>query len=81
MKATSAIAQYDAVTYDETYSTTVAPISESNDAIGDKVGVAQYAISSGEYGWLQIYGACTMNVLASCASAAARCVLALARRR
>lgn len=68
VKASSAIAQYDVVTFDETYTTTVAPLSTSNDARGDLVGVAPVAIASGSYGWLQIYGPCVMNVLASCAA-------------
>jgi hypothetical protein len=68
VKASSAIAQYDCVTYDETYNTTVAPVSTSNDARGDKVGVAPVAIASGSYGWLQVFGPCTMNVKASCAA-------------
>lgn len=68
VKASSAIAQYDVVTYDETYITTVAPVSLSNDARGDLIGVAPVAIASGSYGWLQIYGPCVMNVLASCAA-------------
>lgn len=68
VKATSAIAQYDVCTFDETYAGVVAPLSTSNDARGDLVGVAPVAIASGSYGWLQIYGVCTMNVLASCAA-------------
>lgn len=68
VKASAAIAQYDVVTFDETYNTTVAPLSTSNDARGDMVGVAPVAVASGEYGWVQIYGPCTMNVLASCAA-------------
>ena len=66
VKATSAIAQYDVVTFDETFITTVAPVSTSNDARGDLIGVAPVAIASGSYGWVQIYGPCTMNVKASC---------------
>lgn len=68
VKASANIAQYDVVTYDETYQTTVAPLGTANDARGDKVGVAPVAIASGSYGWLQIEGPCTMNVLASCAA-------------
>ena len=68
VKASGAILQYDVVTYDETYNTVVAPVSTSNDARGDKIGVAAVAFASGEYGWLQVYGPCTMNVLASCAA-------------
>jgi hypothetical protein len=66
VKATATIVQYDVVTYDETYITTVAPVQTSNAARGDKLGVAAAAFSSGEYGWLQIYGPCTLNVLGSC---------------
>jgi hypothetical protein len=66
VKASSAIAQYDVVTFDETFITTVAPVSTSNDARGDLIGVAPVAIASGSYGWVQIYGPCTMNVKASC---------------
>lgn len=68
VKASAAISQYDVVTFDETFNTTVAPLSTSNDARGDKVGVAPVAFASGDYGWLQVYGPCTMNVLASCAA-------------
>lgn len=68
VKASAAITQYDAVTYDETFQTVVAPVSTSNDAGGDKVGVAGVAFASGEYGWLQIYGPAVVNALASCAA-------------
>lgn len=65
VKASASIGQYDVVTFDETWNTTVAPVSTSNDARGDKIGVAAANIASGEYGWLQVYGPCTMNVKAS----------------
>jgi hypothetical protein len=69
VKATSAIAASDVVTFDQTASTTVAPLGTANDARGSRVGVAPVAIASGSYGWVQIYGAVTaMNVLASCAA-------------
>lgn len=66
VKATSAISQYDTVTYDETFITAVAPVTTSNAARGDKLGVASVAFASGDYGFLQIYGPCTINVAASC---------------
>ena len=66
VKASAAIALYDVVTYDETFTTVVAPLGTANDARGDKIGVAAVAFASADYGWLQIYGPCTMNVLASC---------------
>lgn len=68
VKASSAIAQYDVVTFDETYTTVVAPVSTSNAARGDKIGVAPVAIASASYGWVQTFGPCTMNVKASCAA-------------
>lgn len=67
VQASAAIAQYDVVVYDETYTTLAAPVSTSNDARGDKLGVAAVAFADNEYGWLQVYGPCTLNVLASCA--------------
>lgn len=69
VKASSAIALYDVCTIDPaTFITTVAPLGTANDGRGNYTGVAAVAIASGSYGWLQVYGACTMNVLASCAA-------------
>lgn len=69
VKASSSIAQYDVCTIDPaTYTTTVAPLGTANDARGNYIGVAPVAIASASYGWLQIFGPCTMNVLASCAA-------------
>lgn len=65
VKSSASIGQYDVATYDETFTTTVAGVSTSNDARGDKIGVAAADFASGDYGWLQIYGPCTMNVKAS----------------
>lgn len=42
------------------FSTTIAAASEM-------IGVAQYALTSGDYGWVQIYGACKVKALGSCA--------------
>jgi len=68
VKASAAIVAADVCTYDETFITVVAPISTSNDAKGDRVGVAPVAVASGEYAWLQTQGVVTLNVLASCAA-------------
>lgn len=69
VKATATIASGDVVSFDETYSTTVAPLSTSNDARGDKLGVAVNAFVANDYGWLQIKGVCAaINMLASCAA-------------
>lgn len=67
VQASAAIAQYDVVTYDETCYTTVAPVTTTNAARDDKLGVAPVAFANDEYGWLQIYGPCVLNVAASCA--------------
>lgn len=66
VQASANIAQYDVVVYDESYTTLAAPVSTSNDARGDKLGVAAVAFTDNEYGWLQIYGPCTLKVLGSC---------------
>lgn len=43
------------------------PITTTNAALGNQVGVAQVAVASGAYGWLQRNGACAnINVAASC---------------
>ncbi len=44
-----------------------APITTANGLLGNQVGVAQVAIASGAYGWLQRNGACpNINVAALC---------------
>jgi hypothetical protein len=68
VRASAAVAQFDSVTYDETYGTVVAPLSTANDARGDLVGAAPVAIAAGDYGWLQVRGPCSVNVKASCAA-------------
>lgn len=64
--AGSAIAQYDVVTVTEAFSGV--PCTKALIDDGHIVGVAPEAISSGEYGWVQLTGVVTMNVLASCAA-------------
>jgi len=66
VKATAAITIYDTVTYDETFITAVTPVTTTNAARGDKLGVAAAAMASGDYGFLQIYGPCTINVATLC---------------
>lgn len=66
VKAGAAIAQYDCVAVDETGS--ALKITTANAATSVKVGVAAAAFAINEYGWVQIYGNCTVNVLASCAT-------------
>ena len=64
--AGSAIAQYDVVAVTEAYS--AVPITKALVDTGELVASAPEAISSGEYGWVQMGGVCTINVLASCAA-------------
>lgn len=33
-----------------------------------RIGVAQNNISSGSWGWLQVYGVCSLNVLSTCST-------------
>jgi hypothetical protein len=44
------------VTLDEAFQ--AALLTSSNDALGDKVGVADAAFADNEYGWVQVYGPC-----------------------
>jgi hypothetical protein len=64
--AATAVTQYDVVFFDVAYSAST--LSTSNDARGNLVAVAPIAIASGSYGWVQVKGPTTMNVLASCAA-------------
>jgi hypothetical protein len=68
VKATAAIAVNSVCTFDETYQTTVAPLTTSNDAYGDLVGVAAATFASGDYGWLQVSGPASILAKASCAA-------------
>jgi hypothetical protein len=54
------------VIIDEAYD--AAQITTSNDALGDKIGVANCAFADNDYGWVQIYGPCLIRVSASCAA-------------
>ncbi len=66
IKASAAIAIGDAVTIDQTnYAAT--GVTTTNAAFGDLIGVAQVAIASGAYGWVQRAGPGLIHVAASCA--------------
>jgi len=56
-KASAAIAAGD-VCQITTLTSAATGITTTNGLLGDRVGVAQVAIASGSYGWLQIAGAC-----------------------
>lgn len=66
VSAASAIAQYDCVGITEGFA--AAPITKAMADDGYLVGVAQYAIASGGYGWVLVHGVGNLNVKASCAA-------------
>lgn len=66
VKAAEAITQYMAVTIGED-----GQVHKATKALIDareKFAVAQVALTSGYYGWVQVKGPCTMLVKASCAA-------------
>lgn len=66
VQASAAITQYDVVYITSAYA--AADITTTAGLRGFLVGVAPVAFASGDYGWVQVKGPCTMNVLASCAA-------------
>ena len=66
VEASGAIDQYDVVVISESGS--AAALTRSNDAYGDRCGVAPVAIADDDFGWVQVMGACTVNAKASCAA-------------
>jgi len=69
VQANGAIAQYDAVGIDEAGQ--AAPLTKAMADDNWKIGIAQVAFDDDDYGWVQIYGPTTVNVLANCAADAA----------
>ena len=43
-------------------------LTRSNDTFGDRCGVAPVAMAVNKYGWIQVYGVCTIRAVASCAA-------------
>ena len=68
MQANGAISAYDVVILDETYQADRLDTTNSAGAIGDLCAVSPVAFADNEYGWVQIKGACTINVATSCAA-------------
>lgn len=68
VQADGAIAATDAVIVDEDGQAVKASTTSSASAFGDRVGVANAAMSDDQYGWVQVYGPTTLNVAASCAA-------------
>ena len=66
--ADEAITATSAVVIPEDHGVEMVDTTSTASAFGDRVGVANNAITSGNYGWVQIYGATTLNVGSSCAA-------------
>ncbi len=65
-QANSAVAAFDMVHIpSDTF--VVASLTTALSAASQGIGVAQYALASGDYGWVQLYGACKLKTLGSCA--------------
>jgi hypothetical protein len=67
-QANGAIDVYDACILDEDGQAIVASVTTSAAAFGDRVGAAQATLANDEYGWFQVYGKGSVNVLASAAA-------------
>jgi hypothetical protein len=65
LKGVASTAQYDWVTYDETYATTRLTKAEADKL--KPMAIAQSANVANQYGWYLVYGEGSANVLASCA--------------
>lgn len=66
VQASTSVASYNAVVYDT--AGVAQNITSALALTGVRVGVAQNSISSGSYGWVQIYGACSVNALSTCSA-------------
>ena len=62
----TAVAAYDVV-YIPSDTFIAAGLTTATSAASEAIGVAQYALASGDYGWIQIYGACKVKALGACA--------------
>src|SRR5689334_19488559 len=52
----SAVAQYDVVIIPADAAFVAAGVTTTNAPTANMLGVAQFAMASGDYGWVQIYG-------------------------
>lgn len=66
VQASAAIAVNDVVFFNSSFAATT--LSTANDARGNKVGVALVAFAANEFGWVQVDGPSSANVLASAAA-------------
>lgn len=68
VQADGAIVANDVVIISEAYQADQIDTTNSAGAVGDRVGVSPAAFADDEYGWVQVYGPCTINVATSCAA-------------
>jgi len=68
VQADGAISANDVVILTEAFQAEQIDTTNSAGAIGDKVAVAPVDFADDAYGWVQIYGACTINVATSAAA-------------
>lgn len=61
--AGAAIAQYDVLGITSAF--TAVKLTKALADAGRKIGVAGIALASGQYGWVQVEGPCTINALAN----------------
>ncbi len=66
VQSASAIAAFDMVTV-ASDTGIAAGLSTTTATTSETIGVAQYALASGDYGWVQIYGSARTKVLGLCA--------------
>lgn len=67
--AAAAITQYDFVSIETSYNASPVSVTTVNATSAPMIGVAQVAISSGDYGWVALAGqSLSGNVLLSCAA-------------
>ena len=63
VEADEAIVQYDVVLIAEDFGVSAVDTTGSANAFGQSCGVAPVAFASGDYGWVQVAGKATANVL------------------
>lgn len=73
-KAATAITAGDVASFDASYNATAA--SQSNDAAGQRLGVAAATIASGSFGWFQVYGVASVRASAAMTAGTAAMVAA-----
>lgn len=66
VQASAAIAANDLAFFTTAFAATA--LSTANDARGNLCGVALVPFASGDFGWVQVRGGSSMNVLANCAA-------------